>query len=164
MSVKRSFVAAAAATVVLALVGGISSAGAGPGNAANEIAGTWKFTVNRPAPLPPLTSLQIYMSDGSLIETSNEPPATRSNQFGSWERIAGRLYAATGVVLRFDPQTGAQVGSMKINRTMRLSPDGQSMAVAARATTYDLQGNVVASFPVVASGERLEVERIPDEP
>ncbi len=38
------------------------------------------------------------------------------------------------------------------------------MAVAARATTYDLQGNVITSFPVVASGDRLQVERIPDEP
>jgi hypothetical protein len=104
------------------------------------------------------------MSDGSWIETSNEPPATRSSQYGSWERVDGRLYASTGAILRFDPQTGAQIGSMKINRTMRLSQDGQSMAVVARATTYDLQGNVIASFPVVASGERLQVERIPDEP
>lgn len=162
MSRKRAFVAAAASAVVMALVGGVASAGAD--NSGNDLPGTWRFTINRPAPLPPLTSLQIYMSDGSWIETSNEPPATRSSQYGSWERIDGRLYASTGVILRFDPQTGAQIGSMKINRTMRLSQDGQSMAVVARATTYDLQGNVVASFPVVASGERLQVERIPDEP
>jgi hypothetical protein len=164
MSRKRTFVVAAATAVVMALVGGLASAGAGAGDSGNDVAGTWKFTINRPAPLPPLTSLQIYMSDGSWIETSNEPPATRSSQYGSWERIEGRLYASTGVIIRFDPQTGAQVGSMKINRTMRLSQDGQSMAVVARATTYDLQGNVIASFPVVASGERLQVERIPDEP
>ena len=53
---------------------------------------------------------------------------------------------------------------MKINRNMRLSQDGQSMTVAARATLYDLNGNVLQAFPVVASGVRLPVERIPDEP
>ncbi|MBA3400465.1 MAG: hypothetical protein H0U05_00610, partial [Actinobacteria bacterium] len=59
---------------------------------------------------------------------------------------------------------GAHVATMKINRTMRLSHDGQTMTVAARATLYDLSGNVLTSFPVVATGERMQVERIPDEP
>ena len=49
----------------------------------------------------------------------------------------------------------------RINRTMRLSQDGQSMTVARRATHYDLNGNVLQSFPIVASGTRLPVERIP---
>ena len=120
--------------------------------------------MNRPAPLPPLSSLQVFTADGSSIEAATEAPATRTAQFGSWERIEGRLYAASGVIFRFDPATGAHVGTMKINRTMRLSQDGQSMTVVARATLYDLAGHVVSSFPVVATGERLLVERIPDEP
>ena len=55
---------------------------------------------------------------------------------------------------------GAHVATMKVNRNMRLSQDGQSMTVAARATLYDLNGNVLQAFPVVASGVRLPVERI----
>src|SRR3954454_13491392 len=150
-----------AAAVAVAATG---SAGASAGDAGNQIAGTLNVTLHRPAPLPALVSLQVFTSDGSWIEASSEPPATRTPQFGSWERIDGRLYAASGTFLRFDPATGAHVGTMKINRTMRLSQDGQSMAVVARATLYDLNGNVVTSFPVVATGEPTRAERIPAEP
>ena len=163
---KRKRVPWAIALVVLAAVasGAIASAGASSGDAGNQLAGTWVATISRPAPLPPLTSLQVFTSDGSVIENANEPPGTRTESYGSWERIEGRLYAATSVLPRFDPQTGVHVANMKINRTIRLSQDGQTFAVAARATLYDLNGNVLSSFPVVATGERLQVERIPDEP
>ena len=53
---------------------------------------------------------------------------------------------------------------MKIDRNIRLSKDGDSFTQAARATTYDLNGNVIASFPVVASGERMQIDHIPDQP
>ncbi len=169
MTRKRSLFGAIALVLLTATVavGAAASAGARTGDeggTGNQLAGTWNVTVNRPAPLPPLASLQVFTSDGSWIETANESPATRTAQFGSWERIHGRLYAASGTIFRFNPVTGAHVGTMKINRNMRLSQDGQTMTVAARATLYDLSGNVLSSFPVVATGERLQVERIPDEP
>jgi hypothetical protein len=165
MTSKRSIGAALAVIVVaVAIAAGALSSSASGQEAGNQLAGTWNVTVNRPAPLPALLSLQVFTSDGSWIESASEAPDTRTAQFGSWERISGRLYAASGQIFRFNPATGAHVGTMKINRTMRLSQDGQSMTVVARATLYDLAGNVVTSFPVVATGERLQVERIPDEP
>lgn len=160
--IKKSLLSALALAAVLLATGIFAGVGAGSDGAGNSIAGTWSVTVNRPAPLPPLTSLQVFTSDGSWIEMANEDPATRTSQFGSWERIDGRLYAASGVIFRY--AQGAHVATMKINRNMRLSQDGQSMTVAARATLYDLNGNVLQAFPVVASGVRLPVERIPDEP
>ena len=165
MTSKRSIGGALALILVAAAIvaGAVSSTASGQ-EAGNQLAGTWNVTVNRPAPLPPLYSLQVFTSDGSWIEAATEAPASRTPQFGSWERISGRLYAASGEIFRFNPATGAHIGTMKINRTMRLSQDGQSMTVVARATLYDLAGNVVTSFPVVATGERLQVERIPDEP
>jgi streptogramin lyase len=144
-------------------VGAAASAGAKAVHG-NKIEGTWVATINRPAPLPPLTSLQVFTADGGLVEMSNEPQASRTAQYGTWERIGGRLYASTGMLFRFDPATGAHVATMKINGTIRLSDDGETFTRAARATTYDLSGNVIASFPVQATGERLQVERIPDEP
>ena len=161
--IKRSLLSALALAAVLVATGVFAGVGAGSDNSGNSVAGTWSVTVNRPAPLPPLTSLQVFTSDGSWIEMATEDPKTRTSQFGSWERIEGRLYAASGVIFRYDAQ-GAHVATMKINRNMRLSQDGQSMTVAARATLYDLNGNVLQAFPVVASGVRLPVERIPDEP
>ena len=164
MRSKLFLTIALAALVVAVATGAIASAGASGGDAGNQLAGTWNVTVNRPAPLPPLASLQVFTSDGGAIEMANEWQATRTAQYGSWERIGGRLYAASGVIFRFHPQTGAHVATMKINRTIRLSDDGQRFTQASRATTYDLNGNVIASFPVVATGERMQVERISDEP
>ena len=161
----RKFLLVVAAVVMAAIgVGAASSAGASSLSAGNQLAGTWVVTVNRPAPAPPLTSLQVFTSDGSVIENANEASASRTESYGSWERIGNRLYAASAVMFRFDPQTGAHVATMKINRNIRVSADGQSLVQAARATTYDLAGNVIASFPVVATGERMQIEHIPDQP
>jgi hypothetical protein len=167
---SRRFVAVAASAVTLAAVaGGLTiQAAAGapskPKSSGNRIAGTWEVTVNRPAPLPPLRSLQVLTVGGGMVETSAEPPATRSPQLGTWERIRGRLYVVTGVHFRFNPQTGAFLGTQKINSTRRLSQNGQSFTAIARVTVFDPDGNVVGTFTATASGKRMQVERIPDQP
>jgi hypothetical protein len=120
--------------------------------------------VNRPAPLPPVHSLQVITADGGMIETSNEPPTSRTAQYGSWERVEGRLYAVTGVHFRFNPQSGAYLGTQRISSMRQLSEDGQSFTAVARVTVLDPDGNVVASFSATASGTRMHVERIPDQP
>jgi hypothetical protein len=161
MTRKPFLTTVVAALAVVAATGAVATAGSG--DSGNQLTGMWTATINRPAPLPPLASLQIFMPNGGAIEMANEAQAMRTPQFGQWEHIGGRLYAASGIVFRFDPQTNAHVATIKINRTIRLSEDGQSYTQAARATTYDLNGNVISSFPVTATGHRLEVERIPDE-
>ena len=105
---KLSLSIAAAVVVALAIAGTVVATGSAGSaqSAANQLAGTWQATVNRPAPLPQLQSLQIFTSDGSAIEMSNEWPATRSALYSSWERVSGRQYAATGVHFLFNPQTG----------------------------------------------------------
>jgi hypothetical protein len=163
MRTKRSLLVIVALILVAAVVGTAASEGAGSKKPGNSIAGAWNVVVHRPAPAPPLASLQVYTKDGSVIETSDEPPASRTPQVGTWKKIGDHLYAATGLVFRFDP-AGNHVATVKINRNIRVSQDGQSFTVAARATTYDLQENVLASFPVTATGERMQVEQIPDMP
>jgi hypothetical protein len=131
---------------------------------ANGLAGTWVQTVNRPAPLPPLRSMQVINRGGTALETSNEPPGTRSPMFSTWKHIGGRLYAATGVHFLFDPHTGEFQGTRKINRTIELARDGQSLKTVARVTTMDPLGNVVGTFIARASAERMQLEVIPDLP
>lgn len=166
MSTKRTLLAAAAVTVTAAVAGVAASAGAGSGSAKHEgksLAGAWNVIVKRPAPLPPLASLQVFTKEGSVVESSEEPPATRTPQIGVWQRIGDHLYAASAMVFRFDA-LGNHVSTVRINRNIRLSHDGQSFRQAARATTYDLQGNVLTSIPVAATGERMQIEHIPDQP
>ncbi len=151
--------------MVLALaavaIGAVHSASASSDDAGNQLAGTWRVVVNRPAPLSPIVSLQVYTGDGSVIETANDTGA-RSASYGAWERVNGRTYAASGVFFRFDPQTGVQVATHTIDRTIRLSADGQTFAAVAHAVTTDMNGNVIADLRVPSTGERMQVERITD--
>ena len=144
-------------------VGAVRSAGASDGDAGNQLAGTWRVTVNRPAPLSVITSLQVYTGDGSVIETANDI-GSRSASYGAWERVEGRTYASSGLFFRFNPQTGAQVATHTIDRTIGLSDDGQRLTAVAHAVTYDTDGNVIADLRVPSTGERMQVERIPDQP
>jgi hypothetical protein len=107
MTKVRTLLATAALVVLAALFGAgviATSAYAEPrSESSNQLTGTWNVTVNRPAPLPPLKSVQVFTSGGSLIEMANEPQASRTAQYGAWKRIDGRLYAASGTFYRFDP-------------------------------------------------------------
>jgi hypothetical protein len=129
----------------------------------NQLAGTWQVTVTRP-PLHTLTSLQVFTGDGSMIEHASDGSANRSPAFGSWARLEGRLYSATSVFFRFDPQTGAYLGMHKIRRTLRVSEDGQSFTAVARGFILDANGNVIAPTSATAAGTRMEVENIPEQP
>ena len=151
-------VAIVTAFAVTAVGGGvIATAGATSQSAGNQLAGTWTVTVNRPPPLPAVSSLQAYTAQGSMIESGNDG-ASRSPQYASWKRVTGREYAATGIFFRFDPQTGAFLGRMKINRTIELAQDGQSFTFRGSSTVLDANGNVVVSVPASGSGQRLQVE------
>ena len=158
-----SVVAALAACVIAGM-----TASAGTSAAAhpqpNTLAGTWESTINLPAPAPPVQSLQVYNRNGSWVEVSNQDPRSRSAMYGSWERIHERLYAATGVHFLFNPETGAYIGTRRINRTVELSHDGQTFKLVAKVTTFDTNGNVLGTFTVRGTGQRLQVERIPEQP
>ena len=143
---------------VLAVGGGvIATAGATSESTGNQLVGTWTATVNRPAPLPPFASLQVYTSRGSMVESGSDS-AARSPQYATWKRVGGREYAASGIVFRFDPQTGAFLGKYQINRTIELALDGQSFTFHGRATLYNTSGDVVTSFPVSGDAQRMQIE------
>jgi hypothetical protein len=166
MSHKRTIAALAFAAMVIVLAVGAAIAPDGSASTSrsygNQLAGTWVVAIEQPAPLPPLTVHQTYTGDGSFLSFS--PPGARSPEMGSWERVKGRLYASSGAFFRFNPQTGAFVGSTQINRTIRLAKDGRSFTVSGRVQVLDLAGNVVTSFLAQGSAERMQVERIAEEP
>jgi len=167
MTRKRTFATAVTLLLAVMVAIGAISASASTSSAAkgggNLLAGAWTVTVNRPAPLPPLQSLQVFSTKGGVVEMANEAQASRTPAFGTWERIEGHLYAATAVFFRFDA-TGAYVGKQKINRTILIAPDGQTFTHVAQVTVYNAAGVAVTSFVVRAAGERMQVERIPDLP
>ena len=166
MTKVRTLLATAVLVVLSALFGAgviATSASAEPSESDNHLTGTWNVTVNRPAPLPPLKSVQVFMSSGAMIEMANEPQATRTAQYGAWEPIRGRLYAASGLFYRFDPQ-GKFAGTTKINRTIQLGPDGNTIRYISRVSIYDASNHLVSSVVAKADGVRMPVERTSDVP
>jgi hypothetical protein len=167
MTKVRTLLATAVLVVLTALVaaGAIAtSALADTGSeSGNQLTGTWNVTVNRPAPLPPLRSVQVFTSSGEMIEMANEWQASRTAQYGVWERIDGRLYAATGIFYRFDSQ-GNFVGTTKIDRTIELGQDGKTFQHIARVGIYDASEHLTSNVVARASGVRMSVERISDVP
>lgn len=136
----------------------------------NSVEGSWMITVTRVNPPPgvPATfkSLMTFAAGGGLVETSSTAGSTRrSPAHGAWERISGRLYATTMVFFRSDPVTGAFVGTQKVNRTMRLSQDGQTFEAVSLAAQYDVNGVLtLGGLRATETGERIDVERIADQP
>lgn len=164
----KVIVTLAAVAAVIGVAAGTAT-GSPADSHANRLAGTWVVTIPRPAPLRPIIVYQHWNSDGTYLSysgngTLGDSPAGRSNEFGSWERVEGRLYASSGSWLRYDTQTGAHIGSTRIDRTLRLSDDGESFAVVGRVRVLDLDGNVISTALVRTSGERMQIERIADEP
>ena len=169
---KRVIATLAVVAVVLVVAAGAVIAQQGSASnrhgSGNQLAGTWIVTVERP-PQRPLIVLQHWNKDGTYLSYSGngtlaDSPAGRSHEFGSWERIEGRLYASSGSWLRYDT-TGAHIGSSRADRTIRLSDDGDSFEVVTRVRALDLDGNVITTFPARhGRGERMQIERIPDEP
>jgi hypothetical protein len=56
------------------------------------------------------------------------------------------------------------VGTMKINRTIELGPDGNTFQHIARVGVYDASDHLVSSVVARASGVRMSIERVPDVP
>jgi hypothetical protein len=165
MSRKRVIAILAVVAVVLVAAGAARAAD----THANQLAGTWVVTSPRPDPPGPLIVFQHWNADGTYLSYSGngtlaDSPAGRSNEFGSWERIEGRLYASSGAFLRYNTLTGAHIGSTRIDRTIRLSDDGDSFEVVGRGQVLNLAGDVITTVFIRNSGVRMQIERIPDEP
>ena len=168
MTSRRKVIATLAVVAAVIGVAAGTATGSSSNSHANQLAGTWVVTIQRP-PSPPITVYQPWNSDGTYLSysgngTLGDSPAGRSNEFGSWERVEGRLYASSGSWLRFNTQTGAHIGTTRIDRTIRLSDDGESFAVVGRVRVLDLDGNVISTALVRTGGVRMQIERIADEP
>jgi hypothetical protein len=149
------------ALVAMLFAGAISASG-GKQSSGNQVVGSWAVNVDR-SPLPPLKSLQTFTSGRSVIETANVV-GIRGPGHGVWQHIGGRMYATTHWFFRFD-STGAFIGTQQINHNLRLAQDGDSFTGVAISTLRDPAGNVVASgLRATVTGERIQLERIPDQP
>jgi len=149
---------------------GLASGSATSSSEGHRLDGTWMVTVTRINPPPglPVTfeSLMSYTRGGVLIETSSTSAAARrSPALGQWERIGNDLFATSMWFFRSDPATGANLGTQEVDRTVRLSADGDSFTAVAVVQQFDVDGNPVgAPLHATEVGERLAINPNPDQP
>ena len=128
------------------------------------LVGTWDVTLTLPGPSTGRV-LATFDGHGGTVESAAADPKTRGASHGAWERIDRRLFAVTRVFFRFNPQTGAYVGTTKVNATVRVAPDGETFNAVSISELRDPAGNLIqGDIRGTAVGRRLNVERIPDQP
>jgi hypothetical protein len=149
---------------------GLTSASATSSAEGLQLDGTWMVTVTRINPPPGLAptfkSLLSYARGGVMIETSSTSAAARrSPALGQWERIGNDLFATSMWFFRSDPATGANLGTQEVDRTVRLSADGESFAAVSMVQQFDVDGNLVGSqLHATEVGTRHAINRNPDQP
>ncbi len=166
MKRKRSIVAAAT-LLALTVVVATASAAKAPrkASAGYALVGTWDVTLSLPGQ-PPGRVLATFTGDGGTVESAAAaPPTLRGTSHGAWERVGPSLFAVTRVFFRFNPQTGAFLGTQKVNATVRVAHDGKTFTAVSISEQRDPAGAlVVGGLRGTAQGVRLEVEQIPDQP
>jgi len=169
---KRIAIAIASLLVsvaVAAAVGFSSASSAASSTEGLQLDGTWMVTVTRvnppPGVAPTFKSLLSYARGGVMIETSNTGTTRRGPALGQWERIGNDLFATSMWLFRFDPATGVSLGTQEIDRTMRLSADGESFTAVAVIHFFDPDGHLVGdALHATEAGTRLAINRNPDQP
>ena len=169
VSFRRVRTAVAAITLmVLAATGiGVVSASAEGGRAGRDVVGSWMVTLSRGPSLPPIQSLQTFTRGNGVVEISNGGATVRCPAHGAWERIGARKYATTIVFFRYDPSNGAYIGTLKLRRTLELTPNGQNFTAVSVAELRDPAGQVLPGSNTrrdLETAERINVEPIPDLP
>ena len=128
------------------------------------LVGTWEVTLQLPG-APPARVLATFNDDGTTVESAAAPPATRGASNGVWKRIGRHLFSVTRIFFRFNPQTGALLGTTKVNATARVASDRETFDAVSISELRDPAGNlVVGGLRGTATATRMHVETIPDRP
>ncbi len=172
MASQRTVIGTIAA-IVLATAVAVGALSASAGNnrasdsASTKIVGSWMQTVDRGPALPPLKSLVSYSGGGTVVEIANGGATVRSPSHGTWKRIGNRAYGSTAVFFRYDPVSGAFIGTLKLRHELELAHDGQSFSGVAIGELRDANGNLLPGSNTrkdLVTAERINVEPLPDIP
>ncbi len=130
------------------------------------ITGSWIETVTFEGDvMPPLKSLVIYSSDGTITVADQGNVNVGAGQLfsagiGSWVAQGDRTFAWTVVELISD-LNGNLVGTLKVRGVHNVADSGNSYSGTFYAEVKDPSGNVLFSVEGSNTGQRIEVEPIP---
>jgi hypothetical protein len=134
--------------------------------AASGFVGSWRVTVTNSdgSTFPVLSS---YMADGTTVHDGpisqpaapGSPYAVRFQSAGNgvWEATGAETSTVTFEVLTGD-ERGDFLGRVTVSGVQTLDPSGVSFTGRYVITITDPGGNVVATVPTTAKGERMQIE------
>ena len=163
----------ALAVAVLAATGFTAGVSA-DGREADGLTGTWRVTITLKdcvtgTPRPPFRSLLTFGSDGTLVETTNNPafrPGQRGPGHGAWDRVGGRTFsAASEAFIMFSsdpspapPSPGFTKGLQRISQTITLTHDSpNAFSSVASVQFFDDAGTLLNEGCATAVGSRFGV-------
>ena len=92
-----------------------------------------------PFPAATFDAMGVFASNGVFLNTDQNNPATKSSNFGNWERTGRHTYRFAFRLFRFDA-TGLLIGSQIVRHNVVLSHDGRSYTSSGGAEFYDVNG------------------------
>jgi len=146
------------AAALLAIQAGSGAAAPSAGEA-DPIEGVWDFTVTRRdcasgAVLGTQRALSAFHRGGAFSNDNSTGPATHGAMLGNWKRVSGPAYVVNMVFMRFNAD-GTLAGTQKVQRSMTLATDANTIAGTGVARTVDTAGVVTAQGCASETGIRV---------
>lgn len=144
------------AGAVLCALPNAAMAQGGPGDSqggqAAAIEGTWIETISTPQGVKVLTGLQSFTAGGVVVASGTNAPGASN---GSWTRVDNKTYVASFSFFAFSP-AGNALAMVRVNMTLTVSDDGNSINGPATVLQCDTSGNNCGNpTPLIISGIRL---------
>ena len=124
------------------------SAGAARNEASTQfgaaaLVGSWDVTLTLVG-LPPGRVLATFDGDGGPVESANTPPALRGRLARSLGTDRARpVRDHESVLQERRPQTGAYLGTQRVNATVRVAADSETFTAVSVSELSDPDGNLV---------------------
>ncbi len=147
--------------VALGLAAAMATVQAQPDRDDHRITGSWDVTVffTRPAGRAPVKALYTFTGGGAMVMTADNDRRRIGPGHGVWTRTEEDQFGATFVRMRFDPETAAYIGTLKVRLALNLSEDGDLLSGPYDSDFFDKDGNLTGpAFAGTIEARRIKVE------
>jgi hypothetical protein len=159
-----------ALALVILLVFAVAALAQPAPQSGKALTGTWRVVVTPTdcatgTPLPSFVAMNTFAHDGTMTETTASPafqPGQRSPGHGVWEFTGQNSYRAVSeAYILFTttpnpPVPGFPRGLQRITQTIQVTQN--QFTSDASAEFFDVDGNLVITLCVTASGQRMSLD------
>jgi hypothetical protein len=162
---KRRFLAVLPATLVGLLLAQPSASSGNQGASPEaRLTGLWLVTVTltncdtgEPLPFPGATveAMALFERDGTMHDTNEFSPLTRSSGFGIWKHLEESKYRFAFRFFAFDATGTIPIGPVVVRHRLVLSENGNRYRSKGTGEFYDVDGNLVSEVCSTSTATRF---------